>query len=75
MSDRYGASLKTNRSARLREQILFEEQLVPSASVWSSPNGPARFGPIRSCMSEITLRSNQIINITETSSARTRPGP
>ena len=31
------------------------------------PKGPARFGPIRFCMSEMTLRSNQIINMTETS--------
>ena len=30
------------------------------------PNGPARLGPIRLCMSEITLRSNQIISMTDT---------
>ena len=43
--------------------------LVPSASVCSRPQGPARFGPIRLCMSEITLRSNQIISAVATSSA------
>ena len=30
------------------------------------PKGPARLGPMRLCMSEMTLRSNQIINMTET---------
>ena len=43
--------------------------LVPSASVCSSPHGPARFGPTRLCMSEMTLRSNQIISAVATSSA------
>ncbi len=33
------------------------------------PKGPARLGPIRLCMSEITFRSNQIMSMTETSSA------
>ena len=43
-----------------------KKSLIPSAMVWAIPNGPARLGPIRLCMSEITLRSNQIISITET---------
>ena len=30
------------------------------------PKGPARLGPIRLCMSEMTLRSNQIISMTDT---------
>ena len=28
------------------------------------PHGPARLGPMRFCMSEMTLRSNQTMNIT-----------
>ena len=43
-----------------------KKSLIPSARVWAMPNGPARLGPIRLCMSEITLRSNQIISITDT---------
>ncbi len=39
---------------------------MPSAMVWAMPKGPARLGPIRLCMSEMTLRSNQIISITDT---------
>ena len=30
------------------------------------PNGPALFGPMRFCMSAMTLRSNQTINIVPT---------
>jgi hypothetical protein len=63
---RYGASLKTNRSARSGMRSSLKNSLTPSASVWSSPYGPARLGPIRLCMSLMTLRSNQIINMTET---------
>jgi hypothetical protein len=63
---RYGASLKTNRSALSGIRSSLKNNLIPSASVWAIPKGPARLGPIRLCMSEITLRSNQIINMTET---------
>ena len=38
---------------------------MPSASVCRIPKGPARFGPIRFCMSEMTLRSNQIVSMTD----------
>ena len=43
-----------------------KNNLIPSASVWAIPKGPARLGPMRLCMSEITLRSNQIMSITAT---------
>ena len=33
---------------------------MPSASDWSSPNGPTRVGPSRSWMRPETLRSAQI---------------
>ena len=46
-----------------------KKSLMPSASVWSTPNGPARFGPMRFCMSPTSLRSNQIISIVATSSS------
>ena len=36
---------------------------MPSARVWSTPNGPALLGPTRFCMPAITLRSNQTMNI------------
>ena len=42
---------------------------MPSASVWRIPKGPQRCGPMRLCMSQMALRSNQIISMTETSSA------
>ena len=67
--DRYGANLNTNRSARSGRRSSLKKSLIPSASVCSSPHGPARLGPMRACMSEITLRSNQIISMTATSNA------
>src|SRR5918995_509459 len=39
---------------------------MPSASVCSSPNGPALFGPMRFCSPAITLRSNHTMNIVPT---------
>ena len=68
MTERYGASLKTNASARSGSRSSLKMSLVPSAKVCSRPQGPARFGPTRLCMSEITLRSNQIISAVATSS-------
>ena len=66
MMVRYGASLKTNRSAWSGSRSSLKNSLIPSARVWAMPNGPARLGPIRLCMSEMTLRSNQIISMTDT---------
>jgi len=63
---RYGASLKTNRSAWSGTRSSLKKSFTPSASDCSSPKGPARLGPMRACMSEMTLRSNQIIIITDT---------
>ena len=37
-----------------------KNSLMPSARVWRIPNGPALSGPIRFCMSAITLRRNQM---------------
>ena len=44
-----------------RERSSLRMSLIPSARVWSRPNGPQRCGPMRLCMSEIALRSNQIM--------------
>ncbi len=43
-----------------------KNSLMPSASVCSSPNGPALLGPMRFCMPAITLRSNHTMNIVPT---------
>jgi hypothetical protein len=61
---RYGASLKTKRSAWLGDQVLFEDQLESVGHGLESPKGPQRWGPMRLCMSEMALRSNQIIKVT-----------
>src|SRR5437660_6288805 len=44
-----------------------KKSLTPSASVMRTPNGPARFGPIRVWKSAMTLRSIQTRSITEIS--------
>ena len=63
---RYGARRKTRRSARSGSRSSLKNSLMPSASVWSRPHGPARLGPMRFCMSEMTLRSNQTMRSTAT---------
>ena len=68
-TERYGASLKVKESAWSGSRSSLKTSLVPSASVCSRPQGPARLGPMRLCMSEITLRSNQIIMAVAISSA------
>jgi hypothetical protein len=65
--DRYGASRKMRRSARSGRRSSLKNSLMPSARVCSRPQGPARSGPIRLCMSEMILRSNHTMNSTETS--------
>ena len=62
-NDKYGASRKMRRSARSGINGSLKNNLMPSASVWRIPHGPARFGPMRFCMSPMTLRSNHTINI------------
>jgi hypothetical protein len=48
----YGASI-----AAAGKKLSFRISLIRSAIGCSSPNGPARFGPYRSCIRPITLRS------------------
>src|SRR5665213_2830826 len=59
---RYGANLKTKRSASAGIKSSLKNNLMPSANVCKMPKGPQRCGPMRLCMSEMALRSNQIIN-------------
>ena len=63
-TERYGASLKTKLSACSGSRSSLKNSLMPSASDCRMPHGPARSGPMRLCMSEIALRSNQIIIVT-----------
>ncbi len=56
-----GARLNTVLSALAGSRGSFVNSLMPSATVWSRPIGPARLGPIRFCMKLMTLRSNQIM--------------
>jgi hypothetical protein len=44
-----------------------KKNFMPSARVCRMPNGPARAGPMRFCMSPMTLRSNHTINMVATS--------
>ena len=68
-----GARMKTILSAPLGMMSSFRASLMPSASVCSRPNGPARFGPGRCCIRPMTRRSNQITSsVVTTSSAKIR---
>ena len=58
MIARYGASRNTGRSADVGVDCSLKKSLMPSARVWNAPNGPARCGPMRFCMSAMTLRMN-----------------
>ena len=66
-NERNGASLKTARSARSGVRSSLKKTLMPSARLCRIPQGPARVGPRRFCMSPMILRSNQIISIVATS--------
>ena len=59
-ADTNGARRYTGRSALVGVDRSLKNSLIPSASVWRIPNGPAWSGPIRFCMSAITLRMNQM---------------
>ena len=61
--------MNTRLSARSGSRSSLKKNLMPSASVWRMPKGPARLGPSRFDMSACTLRSNQIMNSTDTSSS------
>ena len=61
--------MKTLRSARSGSRSSLKKNLMPSASVWKMPKGPARLGPSRLLMSAWTLRSNHTMNSTDTSSS------
>ena len=58
--------MNTTLSAWSGSRSSLKKSLMPSARVWAMPKGPARLGPMRLCMSEMTLRSNQIMSMTAT---------
>ncbi len=45
-----GARMKTSLSAAVGMMSSFNISFTPSASDWSRPQGPVRFGPMRCCM-------------------------
>ena len=53
------------RSAVLGSDCSLKNSLMPSARLWSRPNGPARSGPTRFCILAMTLRRNQMYNSTD----------
>ena len=57
------------RSAVLGSDCSLKNSLMPSARLWSRPNGPARSGPMRFCILAMTLRRNQMYISTESSSS------
>ena len=57
-----GAIQYTPRCAAFGMTSSFNANLKPSIRDCSRPCGPTRFGPIRFCMRETTLRSHQIVN-------------
>src|SRR4051812_15607049 len=65
-----GAMRKTTLSAPPGIRSSLKKSLMPSAMVWSSPKGPTRCGPIRSCMWPRTFRSIQTMRGTP---RRTKP--
>src|SRR5437763_1841854 len=65
-----GAMRKTTLSAPPGIRSSLKKSLMPSAMVWSSPKGPTRCGPIRSCMWPRTFRS---IQTTRGTPRRTKP--
>jgi hypothetical protein len=61
-------AIKYNPSSALRGvSDSLKNSFTPSASVCRMPNGPARLGPMRFCMSATIFRSIHTISITMTS--------
>ena len=71
-----GGQLENEPVGALGDQILFEEQLdaVGQGLEDAERTRPA-LGPMRFCMSPMSLRSNQIISITAISRRATKPPP
>ena len=62
-----GARVKISLSAAAGVTSSLSIDFMPSARVWSSPNGPVRLGPGRCCMRPMTRRSNQMTSSVLTS--------
>ena len=56
-----GARVKTNRSARRGITSSLMRSFRTSAIGWSSPCGPTRLGPSRTCMNAMTFRSSSVM--------------
>jgi hypothetical protein len=56
-----GASVNTKRSARAGVMSSFSSSLMASAIGCSTPCGPTRIGPSRTCTHAITFRSSSTI--------------
>src|SRR5574340_774108 len=68
-----GARIKTALSANGGTQSSFMKILTPSATTWSSPKGPTRFGPYRSCHKASSRRSSQMSPAAVVSAAKRMP--
>ncbi len=68
-----GARIKTGLSANGGTQSSFMKILTPSATTWSSPNGPTRFGPYRSCHKASNRRSSQMSQAAMVSAPKRMP--
>ncbi len=62
-----GARVKTILSAAAGIVSSLSIDFMPSARVWSRPNGPLRFGPGRCCIRPMSRRSNQMTSSVERS--------
>ena len=57
---RIGASRNRQLVRARRDDDFLDQQLEPSAIGCSSPSGPTRFGPMRTCIQPMTLRSASV---------------
>src|SRR5205814_3296030 len=64
-SDNIGAIKNSQRFASVGTTISLNSILSTSANGCSSPNGPTRLGPMRTCIQPITLRSARVRYATE----------
>src|SRR3546814_722653 len=66
-----GAARKITLFAPDGRMVSLASSFTPSAKGCSRPNGPTTFGPLRSCIAAMTLRSKKVRYATATSSGTT----
>ena len=59
-SESIGAMKKSQRFAPVGTTISLNSIFSTSAKGWSKPSGPTRFGPMRTCIQPMTLRSASV---------------